>query len=128
MGDRANVVIKGDSQPANLVLYTHWKGHKVEEIVQQGIAHAVKVGRSTDGPYGQRCIVDTFFRAHADSYDDGTGAGIYVGEPYESHVVTVDLDAQTVTFDPQGNEYGPEGDLVTESFAAFAARALASAT
>lgn len=96
MGDRANIVIKStDNAGGDLVLYTHWNGYKTEDLLREGLAHAIKVGRITDHSYAQRILVDTFFRAHADSYDDGTGAGLYVGQPYEP-AVTVDLNAQTV--------------------------------
>lgn len=128
MGDRANVVLTStDNEGGDIVLYTHWRGYLVESIVQEGIAHALKTGRHTDGTYAQRIVVDTFFRAHADSYDDGTGAGIYVGQPNEPHVITVDFDTQSVTFDPNREEYGAQEGTVTETFDVFAARIFADA-
>lgn len=121
MGDRANVVLKGSDNAADLVLYTHWSGYRVESIVQDGLKAAQSAGRlQGDQSYAQRSIVQTFLEANGAA--DGLGAGVYVGEPYEPHVVVVDYDAQTVTFDPAGNEYGPESGTVTESFEDFLSR------
>lgn len=133
MGDRANVVIKskgftafpaeGEQIQADLVLYTHWSGYRVESIVQKGLAAAKEAGRLTDDSYGSRIIVETFFAEHSDK---ALGAGIYVGKPWEPHVVVIDLDAATVEFDPAGNEYGPEAGTVTESIEDFLSRSFAT--
>lgn len=102
MGDRANVVIKsGENDGGDIVLYTHWAGYRVEEIVAAGIAHTIVTGRNTDTSYGQRIIVEKFF-AECGSYEAGTSAGIYTGKAFESHVVVVNFNTQAVTFDPDG--------------------------
>jgi hypothetical protein len=127
MGDRANVVIKGkDNEGGDLVLYTHWGGSRVESIVQDGLRAAERAGRlQGDQSYAQRSIVQVFLTENGDP--TSLGAGIYVGKPYEPHVVVIDYDASTVTFDPAGNEYGPEGGTVTESFEDFLSRSFVGA-
>lgn len=123
MGDRANVVLQSKDNTADLVLYTHWGGYKVEATVQAGMRAAQTAGRlQGDDSYGMRSIVQTFFDSTGPA--DGLGAGIWVGEPNEPHVVVVDFTAQQVTFDPEGNEYG--GERVTESFDAFLSRSFGS--
>lgn len=127
MGDRANVVIKGSDNAADLVLYTHWGGSSVEAVVQKGMRAAQTAGRlQGDQTYAQRSIVQVFLEAQGPA--DGLGAGVYVGKPYEPHVVVIDYDAQQVTFDPQGNEYGPEAGTVTESFDDFLSRSFDQVT
>ena len=120
MGDRANVILKGnDNVGTEITLYTHWNGSEVEKIIATGLKKAVDGGRNTDQSYAQRIIAQAFFDAHG---QDVTGAGLYAGPAYEPHVVTVDFDEQTVTFDPQAREYGTEGeDPTTAPFADFIA-------
>lgn len=116
IGDRANVVLVSKSnEGGDLVLYTHWGGSEIEQTVAKGIAHALKTGRNDDGEYAQRIVVDAFLRDHADSYDGGTGAGIYVGSPGEDRVVRVDFDTQTV-------EFGERGSTGSATFAEFVAQ------
>lgn len=121
MGDRANVVLKASENAADLVLYTHWGGYRVEQTLADGMRAAQAGGRlQGDASYGFRSIVQTFFEAIGPATD--LGGGIAVGEPWEPHVVVFDYDAQTVTFDPACNEYGPEDGTVTESVENFLLR------
>lgn len=120
MGDRANVVLTTkENEGGDLVLYTHWNGSDVEQIVADGLRNATAADRLSDGSYAQRIIVETFFAAHTDK---ALGAGIYVGSPCEDHVVLVDLDTLSVTFDPEGYEYGPQNGTVTEDIEAYVER------
>lgn len=120
MGDRANVILKGsDNVGSEIALYTHWNGSEVEKIIAVGLKRAIDGGRNTDQSYAQRIIAQAFFDAHGVT---DTGAGLYVGPAYEPHVVVVDFDEQTVTFDPQAREYGTEGEEPTTApFADFLA-------
>lgn len=124
MGDRANVIIKGsDNAGGDLVLYVHYSGYRVEQMLADGMRAAERAGRlQGDQPYGQRSIVQSVLVSVGEA--DGLGAGLWVGQPSEPHVVVFDYDDQTVEYDPTGAEYGAPRKTVpvAEFLAAYPAK------
>lgn len=121
MGDRANIVLRdkhyGTDLTADVFLYTHWSGYKVEQIAADGLREAIAAGRVDDVAYGGRIVTDVFLKAHADSPHLGAGVSAIIGDG-DSHQVIIDFAAQTVTYqvltDPEDDsrEYG--GGTMTE--------------
>lgn len=132
MGDRANIVLRDKvwgSEPAehrDVFLYTHWDGYKIEQIAADGLRAAIAAGRANDAAYGGRIVTDVFLKAHAAEPTLGAGVSAVVGDG-GSHLVIIDFDAQTVTYqavaegDEGSREYGG-GAPATVPFAEFVAQ------
>jgi hypothetical protein len=58
-------------------LYTHWTGSELPEILQAGIAHGIKGGRTLDGDqsYALGCIVRAFV-VNTGGVSETTGFGV----------------------------------------------------
>jgi hypothetical protein len=90
MGDRANVVVKGNGE--QVCLYTHWRGSELPELVRSALIRG-KV-RDNDYPYLSRIIFSEMIRGEVDGL---TGYGITATiQDGEDRVVTVDVDKGTV--------------------------------
>jgi hypothetical protein len=104
MGDRANIHITSARFGSDVWLYTHWDGYRLEQLAADGLRKAVEGGRVADSAYLGRIVAQHFFNAHGDQV---TGAGLTSSvTDGGQHVVHIDVDAQTVDYDPTGYEYG----------------------
>jgi hypothetical protein len=97
MGDRGNIYIK--DADSGIYLYTHWAGTELPVTVRNALA---RQQRWDDGPYLARILFDTLTEGETGS-ESGYGISSVIGD--NGHlIVVVDVDAQTVTFAPQGQE------------------------
>lgn len=105
MGDRANVIVKSGEE--EVVLYTHWSGSELPEIVRLGMVRGKQ--RWDDFQYLTRILFCELIPMK--EWEELSGFGITTRvHDGGRQLVKVDCDAQTVTV---GNK-----DAV--SFAAFA--------
>lgn len=90
MGARATIRVFHTTSDDPIHLYTHWKGHKIAEILAEGINKAIDAGRITDQSYATRIIFDHMTELSGDT--DGFGIGI--GE--RSQPGDVEFDTPTI--------------------------------
>lgn len=107
MGDRANVVVKSGSE--QVVLYTHWAGSELPEIVKAAMLRGKQ--RWDDFQYLTRII---FCQMVPQKYwEELTGYGITTQiHDGNRQVIVVDCDAGTVTV-------GQKEPMPFDSFAAL---------
>lgn len=91
MGDRANVLVKEDSEDNGVYLYTHWNGTELPTILQDALK---KRWRWDDCAYLTRIIFDEMTK---DDHGEETGYGIssILGDG-DDRILKVNVIEQTV--------------------------------
>ncbi len=90
MGDRANVVIKGDEE--QVCLYTHWHGYELPAILQSALKRGKE--RIDNFQYLNRIIFCDMIKGHEEKL---TGFGITQNvHDGGTQVITLDMDKKTV--------------------------------
>jgi hypothetical protein len=96
MGDRGDVTIDDKHSDGQVVLYTHWHASKLPGVVAEALSLEE---RWNDGEYLARIIFDRISEL-AGGVGETTGAGIGPEIHTDAwRVLTVDIEAQTVTFE-----------------------------
>jgi len=94
MGDRRQVHIRQEGPESTaLVLYTHWGGSELEEVIATAVADLRSAGRLDDKLYATRFIVDQMFKDCRDSVrGGGIGVGIEMETEYDDIFITWPAD------------------------------------
>ena len=87
MGERGVVQFNADG--GTVYLYTHWQGHRLRELVQEGMKEVARAQRTGDAAYATRIIMQHCW----DGEGQYTGWRVSATEPHTDYpIVVIDWD------------------------------------
>ncbi len=93
MGDRANILVKEDSNDNGVYLYTHWGGSELPVTLQNALK---KKWRWNDAAYLTRIIFDEMTK---DEHGQETGYGISsICGDGDDRILEVNCEKQTISY------------------------------